>query len=136
MMHRRLTTAGNEVAPHYHQLLVRGVKRAEPGRAEPSEKYQYTAPAAASLREQQNRPEYSRHKQKKYRIMLQFILHLDEASDKSIQQHAAEQQQNKAEVQNMSIIPTLTNIDRAEPRNPENMRYTAAAEAVYPAGRP
>ena len=36
----------------------------------------------------------------------------------------------------MSNIPTLTNIDRAEPRNPENMRYTAAAEAVYPAGRP
>ena len=25
MMHRRLTTAGIEVAPHYHQLLVRAV---------------------------------------------------------------------------------------------------------------
>ena len=24
MMHRRLTTAGIEVAPHYHQLLVEG----------------------------------------------------------------------------------------------------------------
>ena len=24
MMHRRLTTAGMEVAPHYHQLLVKG----------------------------------------------------------------------------------------------------------------
>ena len=31
--------------------IIRGVKRAEPGRAEPSEKYQYTAAAAASLRE-------------------------------------------------------------------------------------
>ena len=26
MMHRRLTTAGTEVAPHYHQLLVSVVR--------------------------------------------------------------------------------------------------------------
>ena len=37
----------------------------------------------------------------------------------------------------MSKIPTLTNIDRAEPRHPEKRGYTAtAATAVYPAGRP
>ena len=26
MMHRRLTTAGIKVAPHYHQLLVQGTQ--------------------------------------------------------------------------------------------------------------
>ena len=36
----------------------------------------------------------------------------------------------------MSKIPTLTNIDRAEPRHPEKSKYIAAAKAVHPAGRP
>ena len=36
----------------------------------------------------------------------------------------------------MSKIPTLTKIDRDEPRHPGKSTYTAAATAVYPAGRP
>ena len=36
----------------------------------------------------------------------------------------------------MSKIPTLKNIDWAEPSHPEKSTYTAAAAAVYPAGRP
>ena len=64
--------------------------------------------------------------------MLKFLLYLDKASDKK---YTAAKQQNKAEVQNMSKIPTL-NTDRAELSHPEKSTYTAAAAAVYPAGRP
>ena len=47
--------------------------------------------------------------------MLKITVYLDEESDKKyrLQQHAAEQQQNKAGVQTMSKIPALTNISTA-----------------------
>ena len=61
--------------------IIRGVKRAEPGRAEPSEKYQYTAAAAASLRER-SRAQQAQTKHITSKLLLKFTLYLDEASDK------------------------------------------------------
>ena len=63
---------------------MRGVKRAEPGRVELSEKNTAAAAAAAAAAASLKRTQQSTEGTNKniIRIMLKFPIHLDEASDK------------------------------------------------------